>query len=162
MCDVAAIDVHQSFHEPHTLSSLYAANQRLAKGAHEPGTVDIHQDAPVLFYLTHGKFPPKQQFTLVQIRRITRRAKGYRVKVSEKKEHSVHRVMPNGTLRQVPSPEHRQAIVSAAHETSGHFGVRRTGHLVRMHYWWQGVTKFVQDFVAACTLCDRTRSSFGG
>ena len=60
----------------------------------------------------------------------------------------------------MPPPDARQAITEHAHLTSGHFGARRTSHLLLINYWWPGVLKQAQDIVGRCGVCDRVKASF--
>ena len=68
--------------------------------------------------------------------------------------------MADGTTRVVPPPNARQAITEHAHLTSGHFGSRRTAHLLLINYWWSGVLKQSRDIVGRCEVCDRVKASF--
>ena len=43
--------------------------------------------------------------------------------------------------------------------SAGHPGEQRTYMLMRRHYYWPGITKDVSQYVAACQLCRRTKSS---
>ena len=68
--------------------------------------------------------------------------------------------MAVGTTRVVPPLDARQAITELAHLTSGHFGARRTAHLLLINYWWPGVLKQAQDIVWRCEVCDRVKALF--
>ena len=68
--------------------------------------------------------------------------------------------MADGTTRVVPPPNARRAITEHAHLTSGHFGSRRTAHLLLINYWWSGVLKQSRDIAGRCEVCDRVKASF--
>ena len=71
------------------------------------------------------------------------------------------RILADGSSRIVPPVADRLGIVSAMHEGAGHFGQRRTFHLVATAYWWVGMHATVQECVSQCIACDRVKSSFG-
>ena len=43
---------------------------------------------------------------------------------------------------------------------SGHLGRDKTQACIRERFYWQTITKDVQDFVKACDTCQRVSSSF--
>ena len=43
--------------------------------------------------------------------------------------------------------------------TSGHFGRAKTTELISRNYWWKGMTKFVNRYVANCQICVRGKPS---
>jgi len=49
-------------------------------------------------------------------------------------------------------------VVARAHELSGHFGARRTLHLLHGRYWWHGIQRDILAHVASCTKCERVRA----
>ena len=51
-------------------------------------------------------------------------------------------------------------MIEKAHKLSGHFGVRRTTHLVIQSYWWQGIVKDVAVTVASCRVCGEVKAQF--
>uniref|UniRef100_A0A3Q2VWQ2 Gypsy retrotransposon integrase-like protein 1 n=1 Tax=Haplochromis burtoni TaxID=8153 RepID=A0A3Q2VWQ2_HAPBU len=40
-----------------------------------------------------------------------------------------------------------------------HPGVSRTTHLLKRHFWWKTLTRDVRDYVSACAVCARNKSS---
>ena len=58
-------------------------------------------------------------------------------------------------------PELRSQVVHWAHTSllSCHPGVRRTVFVVRQRFWWPGVVASVKEYVAACPVCARHKSS---
>jgi len=160
VCEVGAQSVVEAVTPVQRESAVFSNNKRLAVRASEPAQVDIHEDAPVMHLLKSGQHLPARHFTLIQIRRITRRAKGYVWQSHGQHTGTLYRIMPNGDRRQVPHPRERVALVQMAHAASGHLGLRRTTHLLLMHYWWQGIMKQVQQHVASCGVCVRARTTF--
>ncbi|XP_068213861.1 uncharacterized protein [Palaemon carinicauda] len=48
----------------------------------------------------------------------------------------------------------RLAVLRMAHEgLGGHFGVKRTTHLIQPHFFWPGLQKSVKAYVASCHPC---------
>ncbi|CEP07157.1 hypothetical protein [Parasitella parasitica] len=43
--------------------------------------------------------------------------------------------------------------------TSGHFGRAKTIELISRNYWWKGLTKFVNRYIANCPTCVRGKAS---
>ena len=139
-------------------SATFRGNRRMAAGANEPSQCDIHLDTSVLGFMAYGSIP--EGLTHPQIRRIIRRAKGYKVVLHPAGDMEVHRQLHNGTYREVPPPGDRVSLIQRAHHLSGHFGIRRTAHLLLLSYWWQGIMKDVAGVVGQCKVCDRVRASF--
>ena len=137
----------------------FKGQRRLAKRAAEPGEVDIHMDTPTLGYLT-GTLKAHQLGLQISMRRVLKRARGYRCTAGPDGRPLVLRLMANGTTRMVPHPSERSALIQRAHNLGGHFGARRTSHLLLGQYWWKGVLADVTAAVKACDKCDRARASF--
>ena len=116
-------------------------------------TQDIWRDDNVLFYLRHDKWPEDIE-PLEKSRAVKRLA--YYVMSND----AVQRIMPDGSMREVPKPEVREGIMRAIHEESRHFGARRTYDLVALKYWWRGCLSDVRAVVRNCALCDRVRAEF--
>ena len=137
----------------------FSGNKKLAAHAREPGMADIHDDPSVLHMLRTGRIHGSI-ITAVQVRRINKRCRNYRVDRSADGTERILRVMHNGTTRVVPTPDSREAAVRHAHQLSGHFGVKRTMHLLLQSYWWSGIMKSVEREVNKCEVCNRTKASF--
>jgi hypothetical protein len=75
-------------------------------------------------------------------------------------QEQLWRRMPGGTLKLVPPPHDRQGIIQRLHEQTGHFGVRRTAHMVLSGHWWRTLHTDVAQQLSQCGVCDRVRSSF--
>jgi hypothetical protein len=70
------------------------------------------------------------------------------------------RVEADGSTRVVPKPDQRVNLIRHAHQDVGHYGVRKTYSLLEPTYWWSGMMNQVKEEVAACTVCDRVKTSF--
>ncbi len=68
---------------------------------------------------------------------------------------TLRRIMADGSTRVVPKPEARLELVSGIHEQCGHFGVKRTRHLVLAGHWWRGVEGDVKAVCSSCQVCSR-------
>ena len=89
--------------------------------------------------------------------RVGKRMVGYRWVEGE-----LLRVVRNGTTRMVPHPSDRIAVTRRTHEDAGHFGRRRTAHLLRLSYWWRGMSGTVEEVLKECQPCDRVKAAFNG
>ena len=49
-------------------------------------------------------------------------------------------------------------MVQLYHRKTGHFGVRRTYELIKLHYWWPGLYREVARVVANCKACDLAKA----
>jgi transposase InsO family protein len=114
---------------------------------------DVWKDQATLRYVKERELP--EGTSQSEAARITRRARNYVMQAGK-----LCRRMPDDTLRLVPEPEQRPALIKATHEQTGHFGARRTAHMVATSYWWYGLTRHVRQMVAHCEVCDRVRASF--
>ena len=54
----------------------------------------------------------------------------------------------------------RRDIVQMHHDApaAGHPGRAKTLELVSRNYWWPGMTKFINDYVDTCDVCNRTKT----
>ena len=136
-----------------------ANNRRLARQAAEPDGGDIYEDAPVLAFLRSRELPAGRKGP-APLRRVLRRAMRYHLSEDTGDKGVLYRIMRDGSRREVPPPDLRPSLVAQAHALGGHFGSRRTQHLLLSRYWWQGMQKDANQLVAACPKCDRVRASF--
>ncbi|XRB15552.1 reverse transcriptase [Pseudoscourfieldia marina] len=88
---------------------------------------DIWEDTECLEFL-NGK-PPLEGQSREQGTRIRRRAASYAFEERAGKR-VLMKTLPNGSKRVIPAPSERRELIKEAHEKCGHFGVRRTLHLV--------------------------------
>jgi RNase H-like domain found in reverse transcriptase/Reverse transcriptase (RNA-dependent DNA polymerase)/Integrase zinc binding domain/PHD-finger/Integrase core domain/C-5 cytosine-specific DNA methylase len=116
-------------------------------------TADIWHDEATLQYLRAAKFALNTPE--IEQRRILRRAKLYRFVAA-----SLHRLMKDGSHRIVPPCADRISVVQQIHARTGHFGVKRTRHLVLHSYWWKGVEQDVLKVIKSCEVCARVNTSF--
>ena len=137
----------------------FIGNKKLTQHAREPGATDIHSDTAVLHMLRTGRLHTSVM-TPIQVRRVNRRCRGYRTAAAPGGTEHILRVMNNGTTRVVPLPSERKDAISHAHVLSGHFGIRRTMHLLLQTYWWSGIMKDVAIEVSMCEVCNRTKAAF--
>ncbi|KAF9799377.1 hypothetical protein IEO21_10574 [Rhodonia placenta] len=56
--------------------------------------------------------------------------------------------------------ELRRDIVKIHHDSpiAGHGGRAKTLELVSRNYWWPGMSKFVNEYVSTCDVCNRTKT----
>jgi hypothetical protein len=67
--------------------------------------------------------------------------------------------MASGALKMVPPPADRERLVQRLHEECGHFGRRRTTHLVMLDYWWAGLYEDVRRCLGSCQVCQRVSNA---
>ena len=77
--------------------------------------------------------------------RIRKRAMKYRWVTNK-----LFRCMEDGSLREIPPPDKRIELVRALHDSTGHWGRRRTTHLVMQTYWFVHLYQIVRDVVKSC------------
>ncbi len=55
----------------------------------------------------------------------------------------------------------RGEIIAASHDhiTAGHPGIEKTKELVLQEYWWPRMKRDIENYVRACKMCQRTKSS---
>ena len=77
--------------------------------------------------------------------------------------HGVHK-LPEGYVKEgrfaVPlGLVLRQELMAQFHNspTAGHPGRDNTLALVKQHYWWPGMTTWVEQYVAGCALCQQNK-----
>jgi hypothetical protein len=114
---------------------------------------DIWSDADTLHYLEHGEFAP--HLSALDRSRVSKRLKYYVII-----NHVLYRVMADGSHRVVPPITDRESIVAKMHAENGHFGIKRTVHLVATNFWWRTMRHDVAVHVRDCSLCQRAKCSF--
>jgi len=119
----------------------------------EQGVREIWDDTAAMQYLRTGEYPVSR--SRQERSRINHRAHMYLWK-----EEQLWRRMPDGSLKCVPKPQDRQQLIQRLHEQTGHFGVKRTAHLVLAGHWWRTLHSDVAEQLSKCKVCDRVRSSF--
>jgi hypothetical protein len=88
--------------------------------------------------------------------RVQRRCRSYRFV-----DGVLIRTMTDGEDKVVgPAPAQRPNLVKEVHNFTGHWGEKRTVHLLKKTYWWAGMYDAAQKGVAECQQCDRAKASF--
>ena len=115
-------------------------------------SADVWHDSAVLSFLQTNELQtddPREKD------RVTKRSKAYCWAGG-----TLQRKMNDGSMRSVPAPADRIQIVRDIHEQCGHWGRRRTTHLVLQTYWFSGLYKMVRDIVRTCSSCGREKAIF--
>ena len=117
---------------------------------------DIWNDNLAMEYLTLSKFSDSTVTGTTQPQRLRaqRRASFFKIR-----DGKLYRAIGD-SFREVPKPEDRAALVRTIHERGGHFGTKRTAHLVMLSYWWVGMHAAVKECVLNCQACSQVKSSF--
>ena len=112
-----------------------------------PPTLDITKDTAVKHLLVTGTYP--HGIDAASKSRIRKRAANYCLSDGQLCRK------PTGRFpqRRVPEIEDRERLLSQAHDQLGHFGQRRTLHLLQQRYYWSGQSRDVQNFVRSCHVC---------
>lgn len=136
--------------------SAFAALAVAAAAVQQEGVTsrDIWEDSVALRVL-QGKAKGAAGLSRAEQSRVAHRCKLYIWR-----EGLLWRSMPDGSEKLVPAPDHREGIIQRLHQQAGHFGVRRTAHLVAASHWWRTLHADVADVVRRCEVCDRVRASF--
>ena len=85
---------------------------------------------------------------------LTRTTEGLWMRYTDKDTHVV--VVPNDA-------DLIHSIISDHHDAmlAGHPGKTRTLELISRHYWWSNMNRNVNDYVAACDKCQRSKVASG-
>lgn len=114
-----------ALHQPDILAAP-AALAAVTEAA-ERGHADVWEDPPVLAYLKAGTMADTA--TAAEKYRVARRAASYTLKGDK-----LHRIMADGSTRQVPPPSERLRLTLTMHEQCGHYGRKRTASLLLTQY----------------------------
>jgi hypothetical protein len=117
------------------------------------GPSDIWSDHAVLQFLRTQELPPTTGDT--EARRIKKRAQGYAFRGEQ-----LIRIIPNRGEKWVVRPDAREKLILDMHDQCGHWGVKRTLHLVMLRHWWKGMLGDVVAVVGACAACARVKATF--
>jgi len=118
---------------------------------------DIWCDSLLLQFVQTGHLGV--ELSPVALRRLQQRSRAYQYRIIDG-NGVLHRSMADGSVRVVPPPEARAEVIKVMHERCGHFGEKRTVHLVLTHFWWYGLYQDVCQHVKACELCRRVNLTF--
>jgi hypothetical protein len=111
------------------------ADQELG-GERAKALTDVWEDEKSLQFL-HGE-PPRDEVTEKEKERARRRCRAYRFA-----DAVLLRKLATGEEKIVPTPAQREALVAETHGQTGHWGERRTVHLLQKAYWWAGMHEAV-------------------
>jgi hypothetical protein len=117
---------------------------------------DVWLDSLCMEYINEGEFGATaiNLSSKEQLQRAMRRARSYKMAAGR-----LYKRLVDGQAKEVPEPAARKELVPEMHERCGHFGRRRTLHLVLLQYWWAGVYQDVRHCVRRCEQCSRVGSS---
>ena len=138
------------------VSNLTAAAKAEVQDAALSQSTDIWDDKLCLEYLRHGEYslPAMQETTAANRLRAIRRSRSYTFQATK-----LYRRMANQELKEVLPPPARAAAVKAAHERSGHFGRKRTTHILLLTYWWAGIYQDVKTCITNCQPCAQVKAA---
>lgn len=122
----------------------------------ERASKDIWEDPVALAWLQTGQWPEGQQPSRQEQSRVRNRARLYRWEAGQ-----LYRRLPDGSSKVVPAVGDRQELIRRIHQQTGHYGVRRTTHMVAASHWWRTLQADVAAEVRRCSHCDRVRAGFG-
>ena len=126
-------------------------------------SMDIWDDTICIEYLRHGEFSlhTMQHASSANRQRAIRRSRSYSMQAAETEglQTRLYRRMGSQELREVLPMARRAAAVKAAHEKCGHFGRKRTTHLLLLSYWWSGIYQDVKDCITNCQSCSQVKAA---
>ena len=115
---------------------------------------DMHDDEWCLKWLkSRGTVEAPE----LHAQRVKRRAARHRW---DEATDEVYLVTHAGKELRVPKPGDRLALVKEYHERTGHWGIRRTKHLLWQRNWWANLAKDVEAVVTQCETCQRVKTHY--
>jgi hypothetical protein len=149
-CSYAASTEPSALAQQHTLLvALHAA----ACQQDAADSTDATADTDMLHFLSTGECG--DTWDAKQSDRVRQRASRYLLV-----DGQLHRRMGDGTTRVVPPVDKRVDIILDTHERTGHFGIKRTKHMLLASYWWRGMETDVAKALATCEVCARIKATF--
>jgi hypothetical protein len=142
-----------SFDDSHIFLTHAAMSVTQAQEEAEHSCRDIWDDINTMSYLREDTLPD----TDGEVLRVRKRAKSYKWDSHRRK---LFRVMKDGTPKEVPHPENRLPLIRRIHESNGHWGRRRTAHMLMMNFWFVNMFRDVRAVVQSCTSCSQTKATF--
>ena len=139
-------------HQHYCAMAAEAAQQDTVEKA-VAANADPHVDEALLFFLREGRVAEGSGSK--EAARVRRRAGRYSMV-----EGKLQRRWGDGTRRIVPAADQRAQLIRDTHERTGHFGIKRTKHLLLASFWWPGLEADVQSVLSKCEPCARIRASF--
>ncbi|KAK3276333.1 hypothetical protein CYMTET_15581 [Cymbomonas tetramitiformis] len=92
-----------------------------------------------------------------EARRVKRRAARHRW---DEVASEIYMITLSGKEMRIPKPADRLALVREYHARAGHWGIRRTQHLVWQRHWWADLKKDVEAVVTQCETCQRVKTHY--
>ncbi|KAK3273273.1 hypothetical protein CYMTET_18479 [Cymbomonas tetramitiformis] len=115
---------------------------------------DVHDDAWCLRWLkSNGSVRLPED----EVRRVRRRAARHRW---DEATDEIHMITLSGKEVRIPKPADRLALVKEYHSRTGHWGIRRTQHLLWQRHWWADLKKDVEAVVTQCETCQRVKTHY--
>ncbi|KAK3284418.1 hypothetical protein CYMTET_7919 [Cymbomonas tetramitiformis] len=115
---------------------------------------DIHDDAWCLRWL---KSDGSVKLPEDEVRRVKRRAARHRW---DEATDEIYMITLSGKEVRIPKPADRLALVKEYHSRTGHWGIRRTQHLLWQRHWWADLKKDVEAVVTQCETCQRVKTHY--
>ncbi|KAK3260918.1 hypothetical protein CYMTET_30150 [Cymbomonas tetramitiformis] len=78
----------------------------------------------------------------------------------EKVEGELYLITANAKEVRVPKPEDRLDLVKEYHERTGHWGCKRTEHLLCQKHWWSGIRGDMLKVVQQCETYGRVKTHY--
>ena len=127
------------------------------EGLADNGNADVWSDELCISYIRDQAFSTSQRdnFSYYQRQRAIRRSKSYSMVGGKLFRLFSPKATDGVTRKEVPQEEERSEIVKQVHEQCGHFGRKRTSHLLMLSYWWPGMYKAVRECILNCQACSR-------
>ncbi|KAK3277117.1 hypothetical protein CYMTET_14855 [Cymbomonas tetramitiformis] len=126
------------------------AEQQVDRDKHR----DVHDDAWCLRWLkSNGRVRLPEE----EVRRVRRRAARHRW---DEATDEIYMVTMSGKEVRIPKPADRLALVKEYHSRTGHWGIRRTQHLLWQRHWWADLKKDVEAVVTQCETCQRVKTHY--
>ena len=147
---LAVLSEEVSLHPPNQLVASIPTTTTTPTPSPDP---DVWRDRNALHYLQYGQH--RAGATAPEKKRVMKRVQAFRMV-----DGVLQRRMPDSSWRTVPSPQQRTEVIMTCHISTGHWGIRRTYHMVGLQYWWSNMRQDVQTVLRTCTACSRIKASF--
>ncbi len=116
---------------------------------------DIWSDKSTMHFLRESVLPDDAQ----EASRVRKRIRNYRWAQGMLYRFVKDKRLGQMSMKQVPAPSTRDALVMHIHHALGHLGEKRTTDALVQVYWWQGMTLDVKRCLSTCKVCRRVNSS---
>ncbi|KAK3250403.1 hypothetical protein CYMTET_40214 [Cymbomonas tetramitiformis] len=115
---------------------------------------DVHDDVWCLRWLKSGG---SVELPEDEVRRVKRRAARHRW---DEATDEIYMITLSGKEVRISKPADRLALVKEYHSRTGHWGIRRTQHLLWQRHWWADLKKDVEAVVTQCETCQRVKTHY--